>query len=124
MAQHYSSFSDNALTTLESLVLECQLENARQHQEKLDRLPSRNGNKSHSSTNSTENNKNDSKSQQQQNHHEMPFEDHQYIAALPGNDQCVDCRGPDVEWASVTYGVLLCTECSGIHRYVYYVCRG
>lgn len=114
MAQHFSNFSDNALTTLESLVLECQLENARQHQEKPGQLPSRNGNKSNSSTNSNDNN--GTQSQRQQQHHEMPFEDHQYIAALPGNDQCVDCRGPDVEWASVTYGVMLCTECSGIHR--------
>ncbi|KAJ2367862.1 hypothetical protein H4S02_010204, partial [Coemansia sp. RSA 2611] len=33
-----------------------------------------------------------------------------------GNDQCVDCgkRGP--EWAVINLGVLVCIDCSGIHR--------
>ncbi|KAJ1919912.1 hypothetical protein H4219_001692 [Mycoemilia scoparia] len=29
---------------------------------------------------------------------------------------CVDCDRPDPEWASITYGSLLCIQCSGIHR--------
>ena len=114
MAEHRSNFSDNALTTLESLVLECQLENARQHQEK-------HGRRSTSNKSSEQQQQGDSTShttKSHQRHHEMPRDDHDYIATLPGNDQCADCRGPDVEWTSVTYGIMLCTECSGVHRYV------
>lgn len=37
--------------------------------------------------------------------------------SIPGNNKCVDCGTiHDVTWASVTYGVLLCTRCSGRHR--------
>ena len=36
--------------------------------------------------------------------------------SLPGNCFCVDCGNPQPEWASVTYGVLLCVQCSGRHR--------
>uniref|UniRef100_A0A7S2R4Y6 Arf-GAP domain-containing protein n=1 Tax=Eucampia antarctica TaxID=49252 RepID=A0A7S2R4Y6_9STRA len=35
---------------------------------------------------------------------------------LPGNNRCVDCNGFGPEWATVTYGALLCIECSGRHR--------
>lgn len=108
MAAHRSNFSDNALTTLESLVLECQLENARQHQEEM------NGRRSPTSK-SSENNS-DANAGNNTTYHEMPRTDHDFIATLKGNDQCVDCRGADVEWASVTFGILLCTECSGVHR--------
>lgn len=33
-----------------------------------------------------------------------------------GNGFCVDCDGPSPEWASLNLGVLMCIECSGIHR--------
>ncbi|XP_037780037.1 centaurin-gamma-1A-like isoform X1 [Penaeus monodon] len=46
--------------------------------------------------------------------------DAQTIATLknqvPGNLQCVDCDAPNPEWASINLGVLMCIECSGIHR--------
>ena len=38
------------------------------------------------------------------------------IRIQPGNDQCVDCGGPHPQWASVTFGTLMCLECSGAHR--------
>ncbi|KAJ1817004.1 hypothetical protein LPJ56_004163 [Coemansia sp. RSA 2599] len=34
----------------------------------------------------------------------------------PGNDRCVDCGLPGPEWAAINLGVLMCIECSGIHR--------
>jgi len=40
----------------------------------------------------------------------------QYVHSIPGNDRCVDCSAIHPEWASVTYGALLCLKCSGRHR--------
>lgn len=40
-----------------------------------------------------------------------------HILKLPGNDKCVDCySSKDPTWLSTNYGVLVCIECSGIHR--------
>ena len=33
-----------------------------------------------------------------------------------GNHVCVDCGAPDPEWASVNIGVVMCIQCSGVHR--------
>ncbi|XP_037960302.1 centaurin-gamma-1A isoform X2 [Teleopsis dalmanni] len=35
---------------------------------------------------------------------------------VAGNGNCVDCNAPGPEWASLNLGVLMCIECSGIHR--------
>lgn len=35
---------------------------------------------------------------------------------VSGNDACVDCGAPNPDWASLNLGVLVCIECSGIHR--------
>ena len=40
----------------------------------------------------------------------------QQMRAVPGNDRCADCNTPNPEWASINLGVLICLECSGIHR--------
>ncbi|KAM4563728.1 arf-GAP with coiled-coil, ANK repeat and PH domain-containing protein 3-like isoform 2-T2 [Odontesthes bonariensis] len=40
----------------------------------------------------------------------------QRIQCLPGNEQCCDCGQADPCWASINLGILLCIECSGIHR--------
>ncbi|XP_050731389.1 arf-GAP with SH3 domain, ANK repeat and PH domain-containing protein 2-like isoform X2 [Eriocheir sinensis] len=40
-----------------------------------------------------------------------------YVRGLPGNNLCCDCGGTnDVTWLSTNYGVMVCIECSGIHR--------
>lgn len=100
-----SHFSDNALSTFESLVLEAQLESAHQALEEQ-----------HQSKKGSSSGKRGSKKSSTPKHHQMPFEEHEYIAGLGGNDKCADCGAADTEWASVSFGIVLCTECSGIHR--------
>nr|GMD46569.1 probable ADP-ribosylation factor GTPase-activating protein AGD6 [Ipomoea batatas] len=38
------------------------------------------------------------------------------LQAQPGNRICVDCSQKNPQWASVSYGVFMCLECSGKHR--------
>ncbi|XP_043919135.1 arf-GAP with coiled-coil, ANK repeat and PH domain-containing protein 3 isoform X2 [Protopterus annectens] len=38
------------------------------------------------------------------------------IQGISGNDQCCDCGQSDPRWASINLGIILCIECSGIHR--------
>ncbi|XP_010937673.1 probable ADP-ribosylation factor GTPase-activating protein AGD6 [Elaeis guineensis] len=38
------------------------------------------------------------------------------LQAQPGNKTCVDCAQKNPQWASVSYGVFMCLECSGKHR--------
>eukprot|EP00127_Corallochytrium_limacisporum_P001944 Clim_evm99s88 gene=Clim_evmTU99s88 len=38
------------------------------------------------------------------------------IQSLPGNDVCADCNCADPDWAVINLGMLVCIECSGIHR--------
>uniref|UniRef100_A0AAV2M4W1 Arf-GAP with coiled-coil, ANK repeat and PH domain-containing protein n=1 Tax=Knipowitschia caucasica TaxID=637954 RepID=A0AAV2M4W1_KNICA len=40
----------------------------------------------------------------------------QRVQTLPGNEVCCDCGQSAPSWASINLGVLLCIECSGIHR--------
>ena len=35
-----------------------------------------------------------------------------------GNHECVDCGDDQPEWASVNLGVVMCIQCSGIHRHL------
>ncbi|CAK0903283.1 unnamed protein product, partial [Prorocentrum cordatum] len=46
----------------------------------------------------------------------MPREVEARIRALPGNNVCCDCNHVNPQWATVSYGALMCLECSGQHR--------
>ena len=41
------------------------------------------------------------------------------IIGLEGNDKCGDC-GIEIDsnngWVSMTYGIICCVECAGVHR--------
>lgn len=38
------------------------------------------------------------------------------LLAVDGNSHCVDCQSAGPEWASLSYGTVLCLQCSGQHR--------
>ncbi|XP_068454894.1 arf-GAP with SH3 domain, ANK repeat and PH domain-containing protein 2b isoform X2 [Clinocottus analis] len=38
------------------------------------------------------------------------------VKRMSGNDGCCDCGAPGPTWLSTNLGVLICIECSGIHR--------
>ena len=38
------------------------------------------------------------------------------LKSLKGNHRCIDCGEQDPQWATVSYGALLCLQCSGRHR--------
>ncbi|KAL9182289.1 hypothetical protein ACHAXT_012941 [Thalassiosira profunda] len=38
------------------------------------------------------------------------------LRGLPDNSKCHDCGAPSPAWASVSYGITLCLQCSGKHR--------
>ena len=46
----------------------------------------------------------------------LSHEDRDAIANVQGNDVCADCGSKGPEWALINFGVLLCIDCSGVHR--------
>lgn len=45
--------------------------------------------------------------------HEKPIE---LLRKVCGNEVCADCGALEPDWASLNLGVLVCIECSGVHR--------
>lgn len=40
-----------------------------------------------------------------------------HIQRIPGNDHCCDCNSQnDATWLSTNFGIIVCIECSGVHR--------
>lgn len=48
--------------------------------------------------------------------HSFPAACHAMLLNIEGNKQCVDCGANNPQWAAVSYGALLCLQCSGMHR--------
>ncbi|KAK8529137.1 hypothetical protein V6N12_059927 [Hibiscus sabdariffa] len=38
------------------------------------------------------------------------------LREIPGNDVCAECNAQEPSWASLNLGILVCIECSGVHR--------
>ncbi|KAH1115015.1 hypothetical protein J1N35_008393 [Gossypium stocksii] len=38
------------------------------------------------------------------------------LRKVAGNHKCADCGAPEPDWASLNLGLLICIECSGVHR--------
>ncbi|XP_010908076.2 ADP-ribosylation factor GTPase-activating protein AGD4 [Elaeis guineensis] len=38
------------------------------------------------------------------------------LRGITGNDACAECGSPEPDWASLNLGILVCIECSGVHR--------
>ena len=38
------------------------------------------------------------------------------LSAVDGNAVCADCGLPEPDWASLNLGVMMCIQCSGVHR--------
>jgi hypothetical protein len=49
-------------------------------------------------------------------HSAFPAACREILWSIPGNSNCIDCGQPNPEWASVSFGTLLCISCSGRHR--------
>ncbi|KAH7664017.1 Arf-GAP with coiled-coil ANK repeat and PH domain-containing protein [Dioscorea alata] len=45
--------------------------------------------------------------------HDKPID---VLRKVSGNDICADCGASEPDWASLNLGVLVCIECSGVHR--------
>ncbi|CAJ1937589.1 unnamed protein product [Sphenostylis stenocarpa] len=66
---------------------------------------------------STHNNHSRSTRSMQLHKHNMRIEKPiDVLRSVNGNDKCADCGKPEPDWASLNLGILICIECSGVHR--------
>jgi hypothetical protein len=40
------------------------------------------------------------------------------LYSIDGNRRCVDCKASNPQWAAISFGALLCIDCSGRHRHL------
>ena len=52
----------------------------------------------------------------EEKYHSFPIACLTLLKSVDGNAQCVDCGDHDPQWATVSYGALMCLKCSGKHR--------
>jgi hypothetical protein len=38
------------------------------------------------------------------------------LLSISGNEKCADCGCEDAKWTSLNLGIIICIECSGVHR--------
>uniref|UniRef100_A0A915NAM5 Uncharacterized protein n=1 Tax=Meloidogyne javanica TaxID=6303 RepID=A0A915NAM5_MELJA len=38
------------------------------------------------------------------------------LLSISGNEKCADCGSRDAKWTSLNLGIIICIECSGVHR--------
>ncbi|XP_010685091.2 ADP-ribosylation factor GTPase-activating protein AGD3 isoform X2 [Beta vulgaris subsp. vulgaris] len=53
---------------------------------------------------------------QQQRHSVRGEKPIDLLRKVSGNEKCADCGAPGPDWASLNLGILMCIECSGVHR--------
>ena len=69
-----------------------------------------------SSSSSSSNNNNNRLYSPSRRNERFPSACWKLVRELDGNDRCVDCGASNPEWAAISYGALLCIDCSGRHR--------
>lgn len=48
--------------------------------------------------------------------HPFPPNCYNLLKSLSGNHKCIDCGAFDPDWATISYGALICMRCCGRHR--------
>ena len=57
-------------------------------------------------------------------HRRFPTSCLRLLRGIEGNLRCIDCDATNPQWATVSFGALLCIDCSGSHRQLgVQVCR-
>lgn len=84
--------------------------------EAMRRPPSKRGSGDSSSSGGSDNSAASCSSTTEEAERSFPPACQHLLHSLPGNSRCHDCDAPSAAWASVSYGITLCLQCSGRHR--------